>query len=404
MLIRRRRRIASACAAIAAALTLTLTACGGASSEVDPGSAPIRIMFAGQFSGDVPLPQQEAVATVAVDRINAAGGVNGRMIEMLTCDDRRDPNLAAQCARTAVQENVVAYVSAQNNFADVMLPTLEAAGIPFLRGTPAQAVEFESPLSFPLLGGAISYGGAMGLAMADDGCRAPAGIGTDVASAQFLLNAVSVGLSSAGGATMLPPISAPVGTPDFAPIAQALAASGVDCVAFAIPPADSLRAAEAIRQADAGARVYAALGVVDQSVIDTLNGTVDMLVVSDYPTLADTSITALDQYRKDADEAGVAYDNYSCVSWYLISATEQVLSQITGEITASAVLAQLNATTSLDIAGGPELDFSTPFDVPKYARLFNRQVHVQDVEGTTLVERDQLVDVSDFYRRLAETS
>jgi ABC-type branched-subunit amino acid transport system substrate-binding protein len=398
----RHRRRARTATLAAACLALVLAGCAG-QTPADEEQQPIRIMFAGQFTGEVPLSQQQAIATVAVDRINESGGINGRQIEMLTCDDRRDPNLAAQCARTAVQENVALYLSAQLNFADVMLPTLEAAGIPFLRGTPAQPIEFESPISFPLLGGAISYGGGIGTTMADDGCTAPAGIGTDVASAQFLLNAMAIGLESAGGPEMLPPISAPVGTADFTPIAQSLAARGVDCVAFAIPPADSLRAAQAIHQADPDTRVYAALGVVDQTVIDALDGSVEMLVMSDYPPLADTGITELDQFRADADAAGVGYDGYACSSWYLVSAAEQVLSAMEGEITAATVLAQLGKTTDLKLAGGPTLDLSTPFDVTKYARLFNREVHVQDVDGTTLVERS-LVNVSDFYALLAESS
>jgi branched-chain amino acid transport system substrate-binding protein len=87
----------------AAALTvLLLTACR-------PSAAPVRIGLAGPFSDAVGGPMRKA-AELAVEEINAAGGIRGRPIELIARDDSGDPDSAVAVAADLVSEGVVAVI------------------------------------------------------------------------------------------------------------------------------------------------------------------------------------------------------------------------------------------------------------------------------------------------------
>jgi len=87
----------------AAALTvLLLTVCR-------PSAEPVRIGLAGPFSDAVGGPMRQA-AELAVEEINASGGIRGRPIELITRDDRGDPDSAVSVAADLVAESVVAVI------------------------------------------------------------------------------------------------------------------------------------------------------------------------------------------------------------------------------------------------------------------------------------------------------
>ena len=88
---------------MATALTvLLLTACR-------PSAEPVRIGLAGPFSDPVGGPMRKA-AELAVEEINAAGGIGGRPIELIARDDRGDPDSAVSVAADLVAEGVVAVI------------------------------------------------------------------------------------------------------------------------------------------------------------------------------------------------------------------------------------------------------------------------------------------------------
>lgn len=69
---------------------------------------PIKIGVAGPHTGDLApygLPVKNAVE-LAVDNINAAGGVNGRMLKVYAEDDACDPNIATNVADKLIGEGV----------------------------------------------------------------------------------------------------------------------------------------------------------------------------------------------------------------------------------------------------------------------------------------------------------
>ena len=138
-----------------AGLALSLTGCGsGSDTAADDGS--IRIMYIGQITdtaNTTPRPEALSGVQAAVARVNADGGVNGKPLTLLTCDDKADANEAAKCAREAVREKVAATIGNNSNFGEAILAILERGNIASIGHLPITQSDFSSPVAFPLQAG-----------------------------------------------------------------------------------------------------------------------------------------------------------------------------------------------------------------------------------------------------------
>jgi branched-chain amino acid transport system substrate-binding protein len=87
--------------------------------------APVRVGLVSGLSGrhsDLGVSSRNG-ALLAVERINAAGGVGGRPLELVIRDDRNDPRAAGRAVEELVKEGVIAIVGhATSAMADVTLP------------------------------------------------------------------------------------------------------------------------------------------------------------------------------------------------------------------------------------------------------------------------------------------
>lgn len=88
----------------AAAVSVMLAACGGSSSD-----DTLKIGFAGPLTGDC---SQDGVACkeaamLAVEEINNAGGIDGKLVELVTYDDKSDPKEAAVVANKLAEDTSV---------------------------------------------------------------------------------------------------------------------------------------------------------------------------------------------------------------------------------------------------------------------------------------------------------
>lgn len=89
---------------------LLAAACALALSHHALAEEPIRIGSLASISGPMSLPEAPAAAKAVFDRVNAAGGIQGRKIEFLLQDDKGDAGATAQAARDLVDsKGVVAF-------------------------------------------------------------------------------------------------------------------------------------------------------------------------------------------------------------------------------------------------------------------------------------------------------
>jgi ABC-type branched-subunit amino acid transport system substrate-binding protein len=132
------------------AIAAGLSACE-ASGDTGSDSNAIKVMVIGDLDTPVlAMPQLVVGAEAAAKTINAAGGVNGRKITVLSCNTQGDPNVSSSCARKAVSEHVSAVIGLLSLTSSTILPVLEAAKIPAIGTTDINPVDHTSPVSFPL--------------------------------------------------------------------------------------------------------------------------------------------------------------------------------------------------------------------------------------------------------------
>ncbi|RFS82514.1 ABC transporter substrate-binding protein [Actinomadura spongiicola] len=94
--------------AIAAAAALALSVASGC-SDSGGSDGPIKIGAINGITGLFQTPEVPKAVKAVFDEVNAAGGINGRKIELVSKDDAMDPARSSQAARQLIKsENVVA--------------------------------------------------------------------------------------------------------------------------------------------------------------------------------------------------------------------------------------------------------------------------------------------------------
>lgn len=97
----------------------------------------IRIGFSSALTGPAALASQweKWGVEMAVDEINASGGLVGRKIEIVSVDNRCNPTEGANSARKLIQEKVAAIIGGHCSSATLaMMPIIQEAKIPLITG------------------------------------------------------------------------------------------------------------------------------------------------------------------------------------------------------------------------------------------------------------------------------
>jgi branched-chain amino acid transport system substrate-binding protein len=141
----RNQRYGIGAAVAVAAVVLTAAACSapgasssstsssGAASSGTAAAGPIKIAVVDAQSGaDSDLGQFEfRGVSLAVKQVNAAGGVDGRKIQLTLYDDQADPTVGTELARKIASEGDIAmFGTAESAVTIAMAPILESEKIP----------------------------------------------------------------------------------------------------------------------------------------------------------------------------------------------------------------------------------------------------------------------------------
>jgi branched-chain amino acid transport system substrate-binding protein len=158
---RRSRYRLGIAAAITGAALVGIAACSapGASSTAGSGStgsgssdAPIKIAVVDAQSGsDSDLGQFEwRGVSLAVNQANAAGGINGRKIDLTLYDDQGDPTVGTELAKKIASVGDVAmFGTAESSVTLAMAPILESEQIPNITsGQSTELTALKSPYLF----------------------------------------------------------------------------------------------------------------------------------------------------------------------------------------------------------------------------------------------------------------
>lgn len=406
------RATALAATALAACASLTV-GCGvipGATGG--SGDDPIKVMtWAPMNTGATNKPGMPAFAQAYARWINSHGGINGRKLSVLICNDHNDAVSAAKCAQRAVDEKVVAVVGSYSQYGDAFFPTLEGADIPYIGGYGITNAEFDSVASYPVNGGQPSLLAGLGEELGGS-CGPVALVRPDSIAGDELHVMLDSGLKAAGHAVADDQLAAEDATEYSAQSERALAHAVGDptkkgCVLPALGDRtstfmDSFRRA---REDYPDVRTGTVLGSVDQTVIDASGGASGpyegSYITGWYPVATDQrwdpmkkviKEQAFDDNRIDPADAGVQ------TTWLAYTVFKAAVDSLgDGELTSTAVRKALDGGLKVNTGGlTPTLnwEYKNGLGAIGLPRLVNTEVTLQAVrKGRLVAARKGFTDV-----------
>jgi ABC-type branched-subunit amino acid transport system substrate-binding protein len=158
----------------AACLFFVVAVAGGGSSGASTSAtkAPIKVLTFGDITGLFPTPQNDLVDAVraAVNAFNASGGVQGRKVDLITCNSEFNPATASSCVENAKTDGVVLAIPSFEIFDSITTPILETQKIPIF-GAPSTAAAAFDPAEACFVPGAFSLYPAGATQMAKAGVK-----------------------------------------------------------------------------------------------------------------------------------------------------------------------------------------------------------------------------------------
>ncbi|MFF7532719.1 ABC transporter substrate-binding protein [Streptomyces bobili] len=361
-------------------------------------------------------PGMPAFARAYARWINANGGLNGRQLKVLTCNDHNDTVDAAKCARQAVKANAVAVLGSYSQHSESFLPHLEGAGIPYIGGYGVTNEEFISPLSYPVNGGQPALLAGLGKELAAV-CGPVALVRPDTIAGDTLPAMLDAGLTAGGHGKVVDQRAAEDATEYSAQADAALKEATVEdgsgendkgCVIPALGDRtgtfmDSFRRG---REDYPTVRTATVLGSVDQTVINSTGGASSAFegayVTGWYPVASDPrwdpmkkviSESAFSDTRIDPADTGVQ------TTWIAYTVFRKVVESLGGgAVTAATVTGALDDGLKVSTGGlTPTLrwEFTDQLASIGFPRLVNADVTLQTVkQGRLAAAKEGFVDVT----------
>ncbi|MCB5167593.1 ABC transporter substrate-binding protein [Streptomyces bambusae] len=409
------RSIASAartalCTAVGASL---IGGCGALPGNAGGSGEPLTVMtWAPENTKATNMPGMPAMAKAYARWVNARGGINGRELRVLTCNEENTPKGAAGCARQAVEADVVAVVGSYSQHGRSYFAPLEAAGIPFIGGFGASAEEFQSTLSYPVNGGQPTLLAGTGHQLGRV-CSKVALVRPDTLPGDTLPLLLNAGLKSAQGAEDVPSadIRAADDATDYSDAARralsaagtrggqaAAGGSGKGCVTAALGEHtetffDSFRRVD---EDGSKVKIASVLGSISQGLVNRTggkNGPFEGAYVTGwYPVASDPLWEPMRQViskQAFADDRVDPTDVGTQTTWIAYTVfTEIVKSLGDEEVTARRIARALDDTEGVKTGGlTPALRwrYEDMRAVGGFPRIVNGRVTFQQVKGGVLV-------------------
>ncbi|WP_435246221.1 ABC transporter substrate-binding protein [Streptomyces sp. NRRL F-5630] len=398
-------------AALAAALGgLLASGCGLLPGGGDEDRPVTVITWAPLRTTGTNAPGMTAMARAYERWVNSAGGIGGRKLRVLVCDEGNESVAAAECARRAVREKAVAVVGSYSEQDAAVFSPISLAGIPYLGGYGLTHEEFVNPDSYPVNGGLPALVAAQGAQLAPHCDRValvrPEGVPGD-AWPQLL----RAGLRGAGGRGEVVDLPVAAGSSDYtAQAGQVLdrlapAPAGRRCVSVALGDSTAAFVDSFRRLAPAGGtgtgaapavRLGSVLGSVSQRLVDRSGGASGpyegAAVTGWYPPASDPRWATMkkviarhafgDQTIDPAD-AGVQ------TTWIAYTALRRIVASLgEGPVTARTVRGALDTGTKVTTGGlTPTLSWGDDYarSVIGYPRAANTRVTHLEVRDGRLV-------------------
>lgn len=192
------------------------------------------------------------------DALNASGGIDGRQVRFIMCDDQGDPNLNQQCAQTLIAQDKVFALVANNIYQYAAAPYVNAAKVPDVGGEPIDPAYFKYPYLFDIFGEPYPRNGTQygqggnlyGTSELWQFFRQHYGVHTigvvyyDESASQLGAQYISLGAKNVGDSVVMEPVN--LALPDFSGAVNDMRAKGVQAVFDALDESGNARLCQAM--------------------------------------------------------------------------------------------------------------------------------------------------------------
>ncbi|MFF3754583.1 ABC transporter substrate-binding protein [Streptomyces sp. NPDC002018] len=385
-----------------------LTGCGVLPGGSGGSREPVTVMtWAPVGTNATNQPGMPAMAKAYARWVNAAGGIDGHSLRVLTCNENNDTAGAAACARRAVKEKAVAVVGSYSQHGREFMAPLEAASIPFLGGYGLTEEEFTSFLSYPVNGGQATLMAGNGRQLARE-CERTALVRPDTITGDDLPELLNSGLGQ-GGRSAARDIRAAEDATDYTRQAEQARERAGDggCVTAVLGDRtetffDSYRR---VPEDDREIRVSSVLGSVGQPLIDSTGGKngpfEGAFLTGWYPVAADRAWQpmrdVIDKYAFGDNDIDPA-DPGPQTTWIAYTALKAVIEAVNDDtVTAGKIADALDRGVQVDTGGlTPPLRwrYEDMLGAPGWPRIVNGDVTFQVVrEGRLVAQKKGFTDV-----------
>jgi branched-chain amino acid transport system substrate-binding protein len=215
------------------------------------------IGLTGALTGPVASTQAPPIEAIRIymERVNAAGGINGKPVRLVLQDDAAEPSKAAANAKKLItQDNVVLMIN--SSLSSTYAPTVaeaRRAGVPLLFAAgvcPKEVYPTADPLQFCTTAYASNYDSRAALAFIKETSKEPVKIGFAAMAIPLSRGEMDFAESQAPalGMTVVDKEVIPPPTPDYTPFATKLKDAGANWVFSWAPWVTQVRTLEALRR------------------------------------------------------------------------------------------------------------------------------------------------------------
>jgi branched-chain amino acid transport system substrate-binding protein len=163
---------------------------------IDRTGETIKIGYANNEGPSFSLPEFRHGGLVAIDYINANGGINNATIEVVECLNDGSPEGSVNCANQFVDEGVAMYYAGIDIGADAALPILAEAGIPYVSSHTWGPLQRTEPNSFALHAPAGAYSAGPMAAFAEMGLTKVTAFSSDTPTGHDFIDNVATPLGA----------------------------------------------------------------------------------------------------------------------------------------------------------------------------------------------------------------
>jgi ABC-type branched-subunit amino acid transport system substrate-binding protein len=363
-----RRRVVAAISIVGSALVVAASA---SSTAIAAGSGVIKLgVTTAVNNAAYNQPAVPGAAEAAAYAINNQGGIDGRKVQIIFCNDNASPNGDEACARQFVSDHVVAVVGSGPFFGANFFPVTAAAKIPSVGsygvdnvgltnvdgGTYVWPIGAQEPMEFAAFGESEKLAGSKKLA--EERVDVPQTVAQSGIITQYAKDF---------GFKVTTEVAIPAGAPDVSSYAAQIQISGADSVALDSDPTTAIRLMTALNQLGLTKLHYTILSAAVPTTATALQlaaQSSSVTVVSPVLPTTDTTNPLIKEYNADekaANKAGIANTSAADAiqatgveAWEGVEAIKLIAPQLHGVLTSKSLIKFLrNPNSTVNLFGIP---------------------------------------------------